>query len=338
MSSVTALQTADAALGAAPRAMPAWIYDHPQLTKLEIDRILKPSWQIVCHVNSIPKPGDYVTLDLGPESVVALRDREGTIRGFHNVCRHRGARCSTAPATAAGPITCPYHGWSYKQDGSLQGVPRARPSRPRSPRNRLDSRCASISRFGFVFVVPERRSAAGAGSIGAVLEDFAPYRFEEMVPAGPITTRIGPATGRSPSTTTSSPTTCPSGIPGLQRMFTPDYDDQPRLPGCGARHQLAARAAIQSRWSERMYQRMVVPLTDASARDAPPQLALLQSAAEPGHRCVPGSDGFLPGAAQESGSHADPQWRVWTAGRAPRNARTALVWALRINNEVNSAG
>jgi len=92
MSPATAVQAADHAAGAAPHAMPAWIYGHPQLTKLEIDRILKPSWQIACHTSSIPKAGDYVTLQIGPESVFVMRDREGTIRGFHNVCRHRGTR------------------------------------------------------------------------------------------------------------------------------------------------------------------------------------------------------------------------------------------------------
>ena len=85
-----------------------------ELTRLELERILMPSWQIVCHVNSIPKAGDYETFDLGPESVMVLRDRDGSIRGFHNVCRHRGARLldgcgqlsrrpSPAPITA-GPI------------------------------------------------------------------------------------------------------------------------------------------------------------------------------------------------------------------------------------------
>src|SRR6202453_1678176 len=74
------------------RALPAWVYSHPALTALEIERVLMPSWQIVCHVNSIPRPGDYETLDLGAESVFALRDKDGSIKAFHNVCRHRGAR------------------------------------------------------------------------------------------------------------------------------------------------------------------------------------------------------------------------------------------------------
>src|ERR1700736_4898028 len=75
-----------------PRALPAWVYRHPEMTRLEIERILKPTWQLVCHLNSLPKSGDYVAFDLGPESVFALRHRGGVVRAFHNVCRHRGAR------------------------------------------------------------------------------------------------------------------------------------------------------------------------------------------------------------------------------------------------------
>jgi phenylpropionate dioxygenase-like ring-hydroxylating dioxygenase large terminal subunit len=74
-----------------PRALPAWVYNNPTLTRLEHERIIRQSWQIVCHVSSIRRPGDYVTLEVGPDSVLVVRDTEGVIRAFHNVCRHRGA-------------------------------------------------------------------------------------------------------------------------------------------------------------------------------------------------------------------------------------------------------
>ncbi|MEI9984606.1 MAG: Rieske 2Fe-2S domain-containing protein [Aliidongia sp.] len=80
---------------------PAWVYDHPEVARLEYERILLPSWQILCHVNSIPKPGDYVTLDLGRDSIVATRAGDGTIHAFHNVCRHRAARLLEAAVLAA---------------------------------------------------------------------------------------------------------------------------------------------------------------------------------------------------------------------------------------------
>ncbi len=83
-----------------PHALPAWVYNNADMTRLELERILLPSWQIVCHVNSIPKPGDFETMDLGPESIFVMRDRDGSIRAFHNVCRHRGARLLDGAAGA----------------------------------------------------------------------------------------------------------------------------------------------------------------------------------------------------------------------------------------------
>ncbi|MBS0389512.1 MAG: Rieske (2Fe-2S) protein, partial [Proteobacteria bacterium] len=107
----------------APHALPAWVYSHPEMTRLEIQRILLPSWQIVTHVSALKKSGDFATLDLGPESVFVIRDRDGVIRGFHNVCRHRGARLVDGQGTCPTSVTCPYHGWSYRHDGSLMGMP-----------------------------------------------------------------------------------------------------------------------------------------------------------------------------------------------------------------------
>jgi len=59
--------------------MPAWVYDHTEVARREYERILLPSWQILCHVNSIPKPGDYATLDLGRDSILATRDRKSVV-------------------------------------------------------------------------------------------------------------------------------------------------------------------------------------------------------------------------------------------------------------------
>src|SRR5579872_6108590 len=74
------------------RSLPAWVYNHPALTRLEYERILKPSWQIACHISQIPSAGDYVTFDLLNDSVIVLRETGGGIRALRNICRHRGTR------------------------------------------------------------------------------------------------------------------------------------------------------------------------------------------------------------------------------------------------------
>jgi len=239
-----------------PRALPAWVYNHPELHRLELERIFLPSWQIVCHVNSIPKSGDYVTFDLGPESVLVLRDRDGTIKAYHNVCRHRGARLLDGSGTCPGPITCPYHGWSYRQDGSLVGIP-MRESFPGIDRGDFGLKPLRVDiAFSFVFVALRGDPPPVAQVWGPLIEEFAPYRFEEMVPLGPITCEVWDVDWKIAIDNYLESYHVPIGHPGLNRMFTPDYEDQSAVTSV-ARGISWLREQESSRWSERMYQRLV---------------------------------------------------------------------------------
>lgn len=106
------------------RSLPAWVYSDPEFLQLELERVLMPSWQIVCHQNDIPEPGDFRVLDILRESVVVIRDTDYSIKAFHNFCRHRGSRLLYGSGRLKRPaITCPYHGWTYGTDGALRGVP-----------------------------------------------------------------------------------------------------------------------------------------------------------------------------------------------------------------------
>jgi phenylpropionate dioxygenase-like ring-hydroxylating dioxygenase large terminal subunit len=218
--------------------------------------VLLPSWQIVCHVNSIPKAGDYMTLDVGPESVIVLRDRDGVIRGFYNTCRHRGARILDGSGNCAGPVTCPYHGWSYRHDGSLVGVP-VRDSFPGLDRSQYSLRPVRVdTAFGFVFVAMHGEPAPLAELWGPLLAEFAPYRTEEMVPLSPITEEVWDVDWKLAMDNYLESYHVPIGHPGLYRMFTPDFDDQ-KGGGSIARGISWLREQESSRWSERLYQRLV---------------------------------------------------------------------------------
>ena len=245
----------------APRALPAWVYDHPEMTRLESERVLKPSWQIVCHVNSIPNAGDYQTLDLGRESALVLRDRDGSIKAYHNVCRHRGARLLDGSGNCPTGITCPYHGWTYRHDGGLMGVP-VRESFPGLDRSEHALRPLRVdTAFGFVFVCfsPDTNGeypppvAQVWGKLG---EELKVYRTEEMVPLGPITSDVWNVDWKIAMDNYLESYHVPIGHPGLYRMFTPDYDDQASVPGV-ARGLSWLRENRSSRWSEGLYQSLV---------------------------------------------------------------------------------
>jgi phenylpropionate dioxygenase-like ring-hydroxylating dioxygenase large terminal subunit len=238
------------------RALPAWVYGHPALTALEIERVLMPSWQIVCHVNSIPRPGDYQTFDLGPESVFVMREKDGSVRAFHNVCRHRGSRLLDGSGTCAATITCPYHGWSYRHDGGLVGVP-MRDTFAGLDRAEHSLRPVRVdTALGFIFVCLAGDPAPVAKTWGKLAEELAPYRFEDMVPLAPISTDVWNVDWKIAMDNYLESYHVPIGHPGLYRMFTPDYEDQANVPGV-ARGLSWMREQPSSRWSERLYQSII---------------------------------------------------------------------------------
>jgi phenylpropionate dioxygenase-like ring-hydroxylating dioxygenase large terminal subunit len=252
----SAAPSVEPSLAPLPRALPAWAYNHPEMTRLEYERILKLSWQIVCHVSALPKPGDYMTLDLGADSVLAVRGSDGAIQTFHNVCRHRGSRLLEGGGNCRAHITCPYHGWSYRLSGELVGVP-ARETFPGLDRAHYSLKpVRSQIIMGFVFVCVAGNPPPLEQIWGHFLADFAPHRFEDMVPLGASYIEHWDCDWKIAMDNYLESYHVPIGHPGLNRMFTPDYDDQANLPGV-ARGISWMRERESSRWSERMYQRMV---------------------------------------------------------------------------------
>ena len=107
--------------------LPGRYYYDPDIYRQEQERIFGRLWVCVGRADVIPQPGDYLTVDLAGESVLVVRGRDGVVRAFLNVCRHRGARLCTEPCGhVAGAIQCRYHAWSYGLDGRLLGAPNLR--------------------------------------------------------------------------------------------------------------------------------------------------------------------------------------------------------------------
>ncbi len=83
-------------------------------------------WLFAGHTCEIVQPGDFFTLEVDSDSIVILRDEDGAVRAFHNVCRHRGSLICPQPAGHVSRLVCPYHQWTYALDGSLlacRGMP-----------------------------------------------------------------------------------------------------------------------------------------------------------------------------------------------------------------------
>ena len=99
--------------------LPREFYVEPDVFKLDLDSIFLRQWLFVGHDCEVQKPGDYLTLQVGDYPIVVVRSRDGSIRAFHNSCRHRGSRICSAEKGSAVRLVCPYHNWSYDLDGRL---------------------------------------------------------------------------------------------------------------------------------------------------------------------------------------------------------------------------
>ena len=97
-------------------SLPGWIYRDADFLEAEKERVFLTSWQVICHLNDIPNPGDYHTLDFLGEPLVAVRGQDHGVKAFFNVCRHRAARLvDGGSGHCSGRIVCPYHAWTYDE-------------------------------------------------------------------------------------------------------------------------------------------------------------------------------------------------------------------------------
>ncbi len=105
------------------RGLPNAAYTSEAFAAVERDGVLARGWTCIGVGAWVPRPGDLRPLQLMGLPLLLLRDRDGALRVFHNVCSHRGLRLVSAPCRARGLIRCPYHSWSYALDGSLKATP-----------------------------------------------------------------------------------------------------------------------------------------------------------------------------------------------------------------------
>ncbi|MBW4050998.1 MAG: Rieske 2Fe-2S domain-containing protein [Proteobacteria bacterium] len=101
------------------------LYLDPELFELELERLWRNTWVYIGHDSQVPNAGDYYTTQIGREPVIMLRGADGLVRVLPNRCAHKGSKLisSVHGRCAGGALRCPYHGWTYRLDGTLRTVP-----------------------------------------------------------------------------------------------------------------------------------------------------------------------------------------------------------------------
>jgi phenylpropionate dioxygenase-like ring-hydroxylating dioxygenase large terminal subunit len=208
-------------------SLPGWIYRDADFLEAEKERVFATSWQIVCHLNDIPNPGDYHTLDFLGEPLAAVRGKDRGVKAFFNVCRHRAARLlDGGSGHCAGRIVCPYHAWTYDLGGRLTAVT-----------HRKEFADFALDQYGlkpvetevykgFVFV----RLKPGLPSVAEMLapyeSELAAYRLEELQPMGRVTLRTRHVNWKNVTDNYSDGMHITVAHPGLTRLFGQSYGVQ----------------------------------------------------------------------------------------------------------------
>lgn len=237
-------------------SLPAWTYSDPDFYAAEMERIFRPSWQVVCHDSDIPNVGDWHSIDYCGESVILVRGTDRNVRAFTNVCRHRGSRLVDGAVGCAKKLVCPYHAWTYELDGRLTGVPDSA-SYPTLDKGKAGLVPVGLEQWrGFWFVRLEDDGGPSVASMTAPYEaQVAPYRFEELSALGRVTLRPREVNWKNVGDNYSDGLHIPVAHPGLTRLFGKSYgveaeDNVDRMWG-----DLIDRPSMN--WSERMYQRLL---------------------------------------------------------------------------------
>jgi Rieske 2Fe-2S family protein len=108
---------------AGAKTLPQRYFVSPGVLAEEEEKIFLRQWLLVGHQSQIAQAGDYFVAEVADESLIIARDQRSTIRGFYNVCRHRGTRLCEDASGHSSAIQCPYHAWTYALDGRLIGAP-----------------------------------------------------------------------------------------------------------------------------------------------------------------------------------------------------------------------
>lgn len=152
-------------------------YTDADFFKLDMELIWYRDWLFIGHDCELPKPGSYITAQIGDYPVVLVRDQQGRINAFHNSCRHRGSRVCNADKGTAAKLVCPYHQWTYELDGRLLFARQMADGFDKSQFSLKPVACESVG--GYIFICLAKEPADFAPMRAMIEPYLLPHRLRE---------------------------------------------------------------------------------------------------------------------------------------------------------------
>lgn len=241
------------------------LYVDPDGMAREQAAIFARTWQLAGHTTDLALPGRFAAVQVGNESALVVRGEDGELHAFRNVCRHRAARLREGRGDCGKAIRCPYHGWTYRTDGRLIGVPEGR-GFPGLDKAQLGLMPARVETFcGLVFVNLDLDARPLAPQLAGLEQRLAPYGIERL-------TRFAESTSSQPANWKIVADNylegyhVPIAHPGLMRLL--DYQRYDVEVGDGyVWFEAPLRDKPSGNRLERAYQKLVRPMPGLGAGD-----------------------------------------------------------------------
>ena len=237
--------------------LPAWVYHSEEFHALEREHLLLPGWQVVCHQSELPGSGDYVTFDFFGHRGFVVRGADGTLRAFHNVCRHRAHEVVSGDRGHCPKfLTCRYHGWTYHLDGRNRSVSAA-DTFPKFDRTQYGLMPIELETWlGMVFVRFRSGEPSVAERMAPHHTELAHYRMDEMVPLDEPWTHELSIDWKNVVENYVEDYHFPIGHPGLSALMEAQYDRE-CFPGGTMRLSHRMREKPLRNWSAERYARFL---------------------------------------------------------------------------------
>jgi Rieske 2Fe-2S family protein len=247
-------------------ALDPHLYTSTRVAEAEHELIFERTWQLAGHVGQLQRAGSYLTASAGDQPVLVVRDDENRLRAYRNVCRHRASRLLSGAGQCKGAIRCRYHGWTYRFDGSLIGVPEGLGYGERLRKSELGLFPVRLEELcGLIFVNLDNEATPLRELVAGLPERLERYRIDTLTPFSPATD-AQPANWKVVVENYLEGYHIPIAHPGLMRMldykhYTAEVHDH------WVWFDAPLRAKPSSNRLERLYAQLVEPMPGLDEED-----------------------------------------------------------------------